>query len=110
MSGYAVSALAGVGYASLNSIVNGGPLTSAQSGWLGQMGMQPSDVTDGTSTGSYCTTTHCQGLYSAAAARHIDSTAPGTTNSSNNLQATTQVVQGNSWNLTQPFADSLADL
>lgn len=95
IAGTTIAAAAGMGYATINGMLQGGPLTSAQESWLGQMGMTPQQVSMGVSDGSYCNNAHCTGLYAAASARHIESGSPGTPQSGNNLQATKQLIEGN---------------
>ncbi|MCO4087431.1 MAG: hypothetical protein HEQ17_00195 [Limnohabitans sp.] len=43
-----------MGYATINGMLQGGPLSSVQQNWLGQMGMTPEQVSMGVSDGSYC--------------------------------------------------------
>lgn len=95
IAGTTIAASAGMGYATINGMLQGGPLTSPQQNWLGQMGMTADQVSLGVSDGSYCNNAHCTGLYAAASARHIQSGNPGTPQSSNNLQATRQLIEGN---------------
>ena len=95
IAGTTVSAAAGMGYATINGLIQGGPIDSIQQNWLGQMGLNPEDVTNGTTDGSYCNTTHCQALYDKASERHIQSGNPGTPESTNNFQGTRQLLEGN---------------
>ena len=95
IAGTTIAAGAGLGYATINGMLEGGPLSSPQQNWLGQMGMTPEQVSMGVSDGSYCNNAHCTGLYAAASARHIQSGNPGTPQSGNNFQATRQLIEGN---------------
>ncbi|WP_312261192.1 hypothetical protein [Limnohabitans sp.] len=95
IAGTTIAAGAGLGYATINGMLQGGPLSSPQQNWLGQMGMTPEQVSMGVSDGSYCNNAHCTGLYAAASARHIQSGNPGTPQSGNNFQATRQLIEGN---------------
>jgi hypothetical protein len=95
IAGTTIAAGAGMGYATINGMLQGGPLSSPQENWLGQMGMTPEQVSMGVSDGSYCNNAHCTGLYAAASARHIQSGNPGTPQSGNNFQATRQLIEGN---------------
>jgi hypothetical protein len=95
IAGTTIAAAAGMGYATINGMLEGGPLSSTQKNWLGQMGMTPQQVSLGVSEGSYCNNAHCTGLYAAASARHIQSGNPGTPESGNNFQATRQLIEGN---------------
>jgi hypothetical protein len=94
IQGTTIAAAAGMGYATINGMLEGGPLSSTQKNWLGQMGMTPQQVSLGVSEGSYCNNAHCTGLYAAASARHIQSGNPGTPESGNNFQATRQLNEG----------------
>ncbi len=110
IAGSTIAATAGLGYATINGLVNGGPLSSTQQGWLGQMGMTPEQVSLGVSDGSYCNNAHCTGLYAAASAKHIQSGSPGTPQSGNNFQATRQLIEGNcpiQWTRAQCLAQGL---
>jgi hypothetical protein len=95
IAGTTIAAGAGMGYATINGMLQGGPLSSPQQNWLGQMGMTPEQVSMGVSDGSYCNNAHCTGLYAAASARHIQSGNPGTPQSGNNFQGTRQLIEGN---------------
>jgi len=94
IAGTTIAAGAGMGYATINGLLQGGPLSSTQQNWLGQMGMTPQQVSLGVSDGSYCNNAHCTGLYAAASAKHIQSGNPGTPQSGNNLQATRRLIEG----------------
>ena len=58
IAGTTIAAGAGMGYATINSMLQGGPLSSVQQNWLGQMGMTPEQVSMGVSDGSYCNNAH----------------------------------------------------
>jgi hypothetical protein len=94
IAGTTVAAAAGLGYASLNAMLNSGSLTSPQKHWLGEMGMSAETVSHGEMGSSACNNQHCRGLNAAASDRHVKSGSPGTASSGNNLQATRLVVAG----------------
>jgi hypothetical protein len=58
IAGTTIAAGAGMGYATINGMLQGGPLSSPQQNWLGQMGMTPAQVSIGVSDGSYCNNAH----------------------------------------------------
>lgn len=82
---------AGIGYAGVNSLVNGGPLTSAQGNWLGDMGWNPSNISNGVVSPQTCNgERHCTNLSNNTLAHQI--TPPSL--SDNNLQGTRRLVSG----------------
>lgn len=95
IAGELIAAGAGAGYAGVNALANGGPVTSMQGNWLGAMNTVPSAVSYGTSDGSTCNSVHCSNLYANASSRHIQTGSPGTHQAGGNLQGTTQLLQGN---------------
>jgi hypothetical protein len=92
--GSTIAAGAGVGYAAVSMLLHGGPVTSAQSKWLGAMGFAPEQASLGVSSGSECTSEHCVGVHAAASARHTQSGSPGTEQSGGNLQSTRRLIEG----------------
>jgi hypothetical protein len=92
LGGAQIGLYAGVGYAAINTLVNGGPLTSAQSGWLGNMGWSPADITNGVITPDNCQNSeHCTGTRTNILNRHVQ---PDLGANSNHLSTTSQTLFG----------------
>ncbi len=88
MGGLQIGAYAGLGYAGVNTLVQGGPLTNVQSGWLNDMGWKAGDIGAGTSSGATCSNKHCDGLYNATVTRQV------TADTLSSFTATQQVMRG----------------
>ena len=110
IAGTTIATSAGMGYAAVNSLVNGGSVGSVQQSWLGSMGLAPEQVTYGTTEGATCTNKHCEAMLQQVSQRHIQSGNPGTANSGGNLAGTKQLMEGNcplDWTIVQCRAQGL---
>ena len=87
IAGTTISAGFGAACAVTSALDQGVQLNDPQKRWLGDMGLQASQVPLGTGSPAPCTNAHCSGTRAKTSARHIQS--------STNLALTRELVQGN---------------
>ena len=87
IAGTTVAAGFGAAYAVTSALDQGVQLNDPQKRWLGDMGLQASQVPLGTGSPAPCTNAHCSGTRANTSARHVQS--------STNLAPTRELVQGN---------------
>ncbi len=86
-AGTTIAAGFGAAYGVISALDQGVQMNDPQKRWLGDMGLQASQVPLGTGSPAPCTNAHCAGTRANTSARHIQS--------SSNLAPTRELVQGN---------------